>query len=460
MADGNAGGNTATLTCYGGTGSVTGANFMLDAGSIRILIDCGMEQGVHHGDDPNAAPFRYDPASADVLFITHGHIDHIGRVPKLVHDGYRGPIYSTPATKEIAALMFDDALHVMREEEQKYHRPMLYQRADADAALAQWQTLEYHEPLALEHGITATLYDAGHVLGSAMVCLERDGRRAVFTGDLGNTDAPLLRATDPLPAPHYLLMESVYGDRLHEGKDDRRQVLKAAIEEARQKHGVLMIPAFSLQRTQVILYEIHRMIEAGELAPIDTYLDSPLAIRLMEVYSRYGRYFNDAAQADAKKGDIFSFPGLSVVERREESAKIEHQPDPKIIIAASGMSHGGRILGHERELLGRADAILLLVGYQAAGTLGRALEEGVKHVHIEGHKVHVRASIESLTGYSGHGDRDELMHVVETGASTLERVFVAMGEPKSAMFLAQRIHDFLGLDAVAPSEGDSFTLAW
>ena len=451
-------GQSSTLSFYGGTGSVTGANFVLDTGDLKIAIDCGLEQGVQHGiGDPNRSPFAYDPRSIDVLFITHAHIDHIGRVPKFVHEGFSGPIYSTPATNEIAQLMFDDALGIMQGEYREHGLPLMYDAHDAARALSQWRTIEYHEPLALEEGIEVRLLDAGHVLGSAMIRMTRSDRTIVFTGDLGNTPTPILRDTEPLKGADYLLIESVYGDRVHEHRDMRQAVLRDMIEGARKRGGTLMIPAFSLERTQVILYEINTLIQNG-MEPIDIYLDSPLATRINAVYRRHTTDFNDTARARAAKSDIFTFPKLHVSAHPADSDAIKDAPNPKVIIAGSGMSHGGRILGHEQHFLSDPNAALLFVGYQAAGTAGRRIQEGEKKVRIDGEWVTVRAHIDTLHGYSGHKDRDGLLEVVEGTAATLEKVFVAMGEPRSAQFLAQRIHDFLGLDAIAPKEGDSFPI--
>lgn len=449
---------TSELFFYGGTGSVTGANFVVDTGGFRFAIDCGLEQGFRPSvDDSNHRPFAYDPKSIDILIITHAHLDHIGRVPKLVHEGFRGTIYSTPATKEIAALMFDDALGIMQEDLQKHELPVLYQKEDAEQALLQWKTIEYHEQLTLHSDVTVRLLDAGHVLGSAMVECTRGGRVLVFSGDLGNTPTPLLHDTEPLKGANYLLIESVYGDRLHEHRDTRQTVLHDMIEDARRRGGTLMIPAFSLERTQVILYEIRKLIENG-MAPIDIYLDSPLATKINDVYRRHISSFNDKAKAEAEKSDIFTFEGLKVSARSSDSAAIQDAPNPKVIIAGSGMSHGGRIQGHEQHFLGDPNAAILFVGYQAVGTVGRRIQEGEKKVRIDGVWVTVRAHVDALLGYSGHKDRDGLLEVVEGTAPTLEKVFVAMGEPKSSQFLAQRIHDFLGLDTIAPKEGDSFTI--
>lgn len=450
-----------TLSFFGGAGAVTGANFLLDTGDSKILIDCGLVQGSHRDGDPNREPFPYDPGSIDDLVITHAHLDHIGRVPKLVREGFHGVIYSTPATKEITAIMFEDALKIMKEEEREKGILPLYDEGDVERTLSMWQVREYHQGFNIgRDDINIRFLDAGHVLGSAMVEATRRGRTIVFTGDLGNSPGPLLRDREPLPTAHYLLTESVYGDRLHEGRDERRAKLRSAIMDAHKRGGTLLIPAFSLHRTQIMLFEIREMMEAGEIEDMDVYLDSPLALKITETYRSHTDLLNEDARGKAGQGDIYSFPSLHVIDSARESAKIKDAPEPKIIIAGSGMSHGGRIRAHETHFLGHKNATILFVGYQAAGALGRRIQEGEKRVRIDDAWVRVRAHCDTVSGYSAHADRDALMAQVETSAESLEKVFVAMGEPKSALFFAQRVRDFLGIDATAPKNGDVHTIDW
>ncbi len=449
----------ATLTFHGGAGSVTGANFLFETGQKKILIDCGLIQGGHFSDPRNWDAFSYDPASIDALFVTHAHADHIGRIPRLVAQGFRGPIYSTPPTRDISAFMFEDALKVMHDELSKRGGvPVpLYEDKDIAQALAQWQTATYHELINLGD-VRAHFLDAGHILGSSMVVFERGNRRVVFTGDLGNDNAPLARPTEALHDAHYLITESVYGDRNHEGVDTRREVLAEAIMRTQRKNGTLLIPAFSLERTQILLYEIGSLLEERKIKPIHVFLDAPLAIRALDVYHRYPEYLSDAAQNKLKEGDLFSFKGLIVTESARESRAIYDSPNPKVIIAGSGMSHGGRIRTHERNFLNDSSTTILFPGYQAVGSLGRRLADGVKKVRIDNEWVRVRAHVEQLHGYSAHKDMDGIISFVEQSADTLEKVFVVMGEPHSSLFLTQRLRDFLDVDAVAPASGQSFPL--
>jgi metallo-beta-lactamase family protein len=442
----------AKITFYGGAGSVTGANFLLDVGTKKILIDCGTHERENICDPANHARFAYDAKSIDALIVTHAHQDHIGRVPKLTREGFDSPIYSTPATHDLSSVMFDDALSVMANDAKRSHCDPIYERKDIDAALKLWELHEYHEPFRIG-SMTVEFLDAGHILGSAMVKISRGGRTVIFTGDLGNSPEPLLNDTENPTGTNYLVMESVYGDRVHEQREERIELLREAIEDARKRHGTLLIPSFSVERTQIILFEIHMLIKEGKLAPIAIYLDAPLAERVTDVFRKYIQILNPAAQKEVQSGDIFSFPGLSVI--REHKEGLQHAPDPKVIIAGAGMSSGGRIRGHESRYLPDPNASVLLTGYQAPGSLGRRIQDGEKKVTIDGEHIEIRAKISALTGFSGHKDRDGLLDFVEHAGDNLEKIFVVMGEPKASQFLAQRIKDFLGVEAVVPRQGDS-----
>lgn len=445
---------SSTLGFYGGVGSVTGANFMLDIGDAAFLIDCGLVQGDRFAKEVNADPFVYNPADIDVLIVTHAHADHIGRIPKLIQDGFTGVIYSTTVTKDLSNIMFRDAHKVMVYEHERYGSPRLYEEKHIDAALRLWKTAEYEESVKLPGDVTLHFTDVGHILGSGMVHLERAGKKMVFTGDIGNDPQPLLNPPVVPTDYDYLLMESVYGDRLHEQVAERTELLKQHIVSAQRRGGTLIIPAFSLERTQGMLLEINNLVESGEIEPIPTFLDSPLAIRVTDVYRKHVKYLRDEVQEQIKAGDdIFAFEGLSFTETVKDSQQIHKTKGAKIIIAGSGMSHGGRILGHEKRFLENKNTTLLLVGYQSVGSIGRLLQDGAKKVKIDGTSVKVKAQIAQIRGFSGHADRDQLLDLVAKGADEkrLKQVFVTMGEERSSLFLVQRLRDYLGVNAVAPS---------
>lgn len=442
----------STLGFYGGVGSVTGANFMLDTGKTAILVDCGLVQGDKFAVETNAEAFVYDPSKADILLVTHAHADHIGRIPKLVRDGFKGIIYSTEPTRALARYMFEDALKIMQMEAKRDQREVLYEQIDIDTAFTLWKTKSYDESFELPDGISATLHDAGHILGSAIVELNRGGKKLIFTGDLGNVPQPLV-GKPYIPTDYdYMIMESVYGDRSHEEVDERTELLKGYIEETIRTKGTLIIPAFSLERTQGMLLEINNLIEKGEIDSVKTFLDSPLAIRVTEVYRKSVAFLKPEVRAQIEAGDdIYAFDGLKFTETVKESSQIARVPGPKIIIAGSGMSHGGRIRTHEKEYLDDRNCIVLLVGYQTVGSIGRLLQDGAKHVWIDNMKVKVNAKVATIRGYSGHADRDQLVEFVHGGLSPkTKQIFVTMGEERSSLFLTQRLRDYLGAPAVAP----------
>lgn len=442
---------SSTLGFYGGVGSVTGANFMLDTGKLALLVDCGLVQGDKFAQEVNAKPFVYEPSKVDMLFVTHAHADHIGRIPKLVRDGFRGVIYSTLPTLDLARIMFEDALHIMLFEAKRDKKEPLYSENDIALTLSLWKTMGYHKPIVLEDEVTVEFTDAGHILGSAIVNFTRHGKKVVFTGDIGNVPQPLMGKPEIPEGYDYMVMESVYGDRVHEEVSERTAILQHHIEETIRKGGTLIIPAFSLERTQGILFEINNMIESGAIPSIKTYLDSPLAIRVTDVYRDSSKYLKPEVQEQIKNGDdIFSFDGLSFTETAKESSQIAKFDGPKIIIAGSGMSHGGRIRDHEKRYLGDVDTTLLLVGYQTVGSVGRLLQDGAKQIWIDGMDVKVKAKVEIIRGYSGHADRNQLIDFVHGGCSEAKQVFVTMGEERASLFLTQRLRDYLGVNALVP----------
>jgi metallo-beta-lactamase family protein len=385
----------STIFFYGGAGAVTGANFLLDSGKNKILVDCGLRQGRDDDEAENWKPFAYNPAEVSHLIITHAHIDHIGRIPKLVKDGFKGTILSTPATKAIAEPLLMDAMEIMAHEARNAGRELLYEASDVKKAFELWQPLEYHHKMQLPDDIELELMDAGHILGSAMVRLTRGGKVFVMTGDLGGGNSPLLGATDKLTDADYLMIESVYGDRTRPEDKNRRDLLENVIEDSVARGGTLLIPAFSTERTQDLLFEIRTLMMEKRIPTVPVYVDSPLAQKVTRVFEQY------------QKTD-FSFPQLHFTETVEESAQIKDKPTPKIVLAGSGMGSGGRIRSHERYVLPDPKSTLLIVGYQAVGTIGRRLLDGEKTIKLERDTVKVVSPIEAIFGYSAHMDGEGL----------------------------------------------------
>ncbi len=449
----------AKVGFFGGVDSVTGSNFLFEASGKRILIDCGLFQGDLFADDRNREDFGFDPKSIDILLVTHAHIDHIGRIPKLVRDGFTGQIFSTPPTQELTDIMLHDTTRILAHEATADGREPIYTERDVVDTMRLWESHEYYAPFAITPELTCEFKDAGHILGSAMMFLTLNGTTMVFTGDLGNSPTPLLRDTDSIKGATYLLMESVYGDRNHEGREERKEILRKVITESIGRGGVLLIPAFSLERTQELLFELNDLVEHHNIPDVKIYVDSPLAIKATEIYRRSDKYFNKETQHIIKTGDdVFRFPRLFFTEMKQESMEIWETKGPKVIMAGSGMANGGRIVHHLKHYLGDPKNAVLLVGYQAAGTPGRHLSEGAKTVHLHGADYAVKARVIQIHGYSGHKDMDHLLEFVEGGKDTLKKIFVTIGEPKSSMFLAQRIRDYLGLDTIVPSPKDEHTL--
>ncbi len=445
------------ITFCGAARTVTGSNYLLEEEGMKILVDCGLNQGPSYCEDLNFEPFRYDPKEIQAVFVSHAHIDHIGRLPSLVKAGFEGTIYSTPPTKDFAELLLLDSEHLLGEEAAKRHKPPLYEMTDILHVMARWQKRKYHESVKVGP-FEVEFYDAGHILGSASILVKCGGKKMAFSGDLGNTPAPYIHPTEYMPGADAALVESAYGDRLHEGVDERKEALHSAIKETVKQGGVLMVPAFAMERTQDLLYEINALIEDGAIPRAPVFVDSPLAIKLTAVYQKYASnpdYFNQEAISLMRQGDaIFDFPGLHMTLTKEQSKEINDVAGPKVVIAGAGMMNGGRILHHAIRYLPDPKSTLLIVGYQAQGSLGARLIAGERNVKIFGEEVPVRAKILNISGYSAHADQNGLVKWASEIGPSLKKVFVAQGDEKSALALAERLRSELKLDVVVPFLGD------
>lgn len=473
--------STPKITFCTGVGTVTGANFLFETAAkagapggarTRILIDCGLIQGEKVANDENREPFPYDISTIDALIITHAHLDHVGRIPKLVKDGYKGPIFSTPETRALAEIVLTDAVKILDMEARKDGVLPLYEAADVAKVFPLWKTIPYHEATKINNASSADisifLKDAGHILGASMVEITATTERTagnppvkvLFTGDLGNSPAPLLRDTEPVGDVDYLVMESVYGDRNHEERNMRDQKLCDIVNQTIARGGTLVIPAFSIDRTQTLLYELNNMVEQKKIPSVPVFVDSPMATEATRVYAYSTELFNERVRKQIDAGDdVFAFPRLQFIATNDQSRSIEHIPGAKIILAGSGMSVGGRVIGHEETFLPDPKNTILLVGYQSPGSIGRQLADGAKKLHIHDRNVHVKAHVETIYGYSAHKDSDHLVEFVGTATpSRLKKVFVVMGEPGASMHLAQRINDELDGNAMMPERGKEYDL--
>lgn len=445
------------LTFHGGVKEVTGANYLLESGETKILIDCGLHQSGHFCSEHNWDAFPYDPKTIAAVFITHAHIDHTGRLPKLVKDGFRGKVYSTPPTRDFANLLLLDSEHVLLESAEHFKKPALYGIREVEELMVRWQGILYHQEIIVGP-FKVTLYNAGHILGSSIAVVEAEGKRLAFSGDLGNSPAPIIGPYEKLDQlVDYCVIESTYGNRLH--KKEPQGFIEDIIEETVKAGGTLMIPAFAMERTQKLLFDINELIENGRVPRVPFFLDSPLAIKVTEVYKKYLDYFDkETMHLLSKDKMLFDFPGLKKTLTAEESKAINNIPAPKVVIAGSGMSQGGRILHHEKRYLPDPKSAILFIGYQAKNSLGRKILDGEKLVKIHGEEVPVRCRIVNVEGYSAHADQKQLLDWLYPMRISLKKVFTVQGEEEESGALAQKIINDLAVKAEIPEEGKVYDL--
>jgi len=451
------------LHFYGGAGSVTGANYLLETSKAKIIIDCGLFQGSSVLEKKNYQSFPYQPKEVDFVLITHAHLDHIGRLPKLIDQGFTGKILTTAPTIDFARLMLEDSQNILHH---KAVRAGIIPPPDGNRVenmMKMFEMVEYEESVKLSDQLSVKFREAGHVLGSAVIEVSAEDKKIIFSGDLGSGRMPILRKPAEIEQADYVIMESTYGDRLHETVQASKDMIEDVVEETIAQGGVLMIPSFALERTQQLLYHFNELVENHRIPEIPIFVDSPLAIKLTKIYSRYPQYYDKEADLLIKSGDdIFKFPGLKLTLSVEESKAINEVAPPKIIIAGSGMSQGGRIIHHEARYLSDSKNTLLIVTYQAQGTLGRRILEGAKKVKILDKRIEIKARVEHINGYSSHADQKDLINwlksTIENGSKRPKNIFVVQGEQEPSLSLAQNIKDRLGLSAQVPRIGQIIEL--
>ena len=472
------------ITFLGATRTVTGSNFLVEGAGKKFLVDCGMWQGKAEIEEENGQDFEFNPAEIDFMLLTHAHIDHSGRIPKLYKEGFKNKVYAHKATCDLCALMLPDSGHIQEMESEWKNKkrmrkgenplPPIYTAEEAARCLEIFEPVKYDEIIEITPQIQVRFNDAGHMLGSSMieVWVEEDGKRtkAVFTGDIGNNDIPLLSSPTMIEDTDYLVMESTYGSRLHIKNDQKAELFLDIVSETLDNGGTVVIPSFAVGRTQEILYEINHIKEEEQddefrrkyknLMKTPVYVDSPLAISATEVFRENMDLFDEETQEEIMRGDNpLEFSGLQFTRTADESKALNQDPRSSIIISASGMCEVGRIKHHLKHNLWNPKSTILFVGYQAPGTLGYSIVNGAKTVKILGEEIAVNARIEYIEGYSGHADQEWLMNFIYSFIKKPKHIFLVHGEPESQEILKTKILGETGIGVTIPEFGETYDLS-
>ena len=465
------------LEFWGAAREVTGSMHLLRVGRKNLLIDCGLAQGRRKHAFERNRNLPFDASTIDAVILTHAHIDHSGNLPTLARGGFRGKIFTTSATEDLCNYMLVDSAHIQksdvryvnRRRKKEGKRPFepLYQIGDVRKALSRFRAIDYHSWFTPVDGVRALFLDAGHILGSASVILEVTEagrtRRIAFSGDIGRKGLPILKDPEIPHGADFVIMESTYGDRLHEPASAAKGYLRECASSTAEKGGVLLVPAFALGRTQEVVYRLNQLWEEGALPPIDVYVDSPLAVNVTEVFGRHPECWDEEmieTTRNDRDGDALGFRRLRYVQSVEESKSLNSKPGPMVIISASGMCEGGRVLHHLSNNLDKPSTAVLFVGFQAANTLGRKILEGRSPVPILGTMVEVNARVERADSYSAHADRNELIAWAESARETgnIQKYFLVHGEPESADSLAAVLRERGTAEVLVPERGQAFEL--
>ncbi len=471
------------ITFLGATRTVTGSNFLVEAAGKKFLVDCGMWQGRAELEEQNREEFQFNPAEIDFMLLTHAHIDHSGRIPKLYNEGFKNKIYAHKATCDLCALMLPDSGHIQEMENQWKNKKRvrkgqkevdpLYTAEDAARSLEIFEPVQYDEIIEITPEIHVRFNDAGHMLGSSIIELwvKEDGKetKTVFTGDLGNNDIPLLDSPTMIESADYVVMESTYGSRLHLRNEEKAELFLNIVSETLDNGGTVVIPSFAVGRTQEILYEINKLKETKDdeefrrkyktLMKSNVYVDSPLAISATEVFRENMNLFEEEVQEEMMKGDNpLEFPGLQFTRTADESKALNEDQRPSIIISASGMCEVGRIKHHLKHNLWNPKSTVLFVGYQAPGTLGYNIVNGEKTVKIFGDEIAVNARIEYIEGYSGHADQEGLMNFIYSFINKPKKIFLVHGEEESQDIFKAKVEEEAQIPVIIPQWGETYEI--